>query len=117
MVQLLFFFEKREWTKDELMSAQKFFCDNDFARDALESIFKDRAAKNAAGELVFDCGKELDAFSILMNMLGEHFALFFEGFLLERGGDPGEHWHEHRNELHRRLTDMFTQMYHYHKKS
>ena len=42
------FIEKREWTKDELMTAQKIFCDNDFARDVLESIFKDHATKNAA---------------------------------------------------------------------
>ena len=116
MAQSLFI-EKREWTKDELMSAQKIFCDNDLAREAISFIFDCNAESNAAGELVFDCGKELDAFSMLMNMLGEYFASFFEGFLLERGGDPGEHWHEHRNELHRRLTDMFTQMYHYHKKS
>ena len=66
------------------MTAQKIFCDNDFARDVLESIFKDRATKNAAGILVFDCGKELNAFSILMNMMGEYLALFFEGFYWTR---------------------------------
>ncbi len=83
MAQFIFI-EKREWTKGELMSAQKVFCDNDFARDVLECIFKDHATKNAAGVLVFDCGKELNAFSILMNMMGEYLALFFDGFLLER---------------------------------
>ena len=115
---LSLFIEKREWTKDELMTAQKVFCDNDFARDVLESIFKDKATKNAAGELVFDCGKELDAFSMLMNMLGEYFTEFFKGYLLGKGCDLGKlFWHEHNDELHRRLTDMFTQMYHYHKKS
>ena len=38
MAQSLFI-EKREWTKDELMSAQKIFCDNDLARDAISFIF------------------------------------------------------------------------------
>ena len=52
MAQSLFI-EKREWTKNELMAAQKIFCGNDFARDVLESIFKDKATKNAAGVLVF----------------------------------------------------------------
>ncbi len=116
MAQSLFV-EKREWTKDELMAAQKIFCDNDLAREAISFIFDCNAESNATGELVFDCGKELDAFSMLMNMLGEYFASFFEGFLLERGGDPGEFWHEHKDELHWSLTDMFRQMYHYHKKS
>lgn len=105
------FIEKREWTKDELMTAQKIFCDNDFARDVLESIFKDKATKNAAGELVFDCGKELDAFSILMNMLGEYLTSFFDGFLLDKGYRLDEFWQEHRAELHRYLTDIFRQMY------
>ena len=93
------------------MSAQKFFCDNDFARDALESIFKDRAVKNAAGELVFDCGKELDAFSIMKNMMGEYLALFFAGYLLDKGYSFDDSWLEHRDELHKRLTEMFRQMY------
>ena len=57
---LSLFIEKREWTIDELMAAQKILCDNDFARGVLESIFKDHATKNAAGVLVFDCGKELN---------------------------------------------------------
>ena len=108
---LSLFIEKREWTKDELMRAQKIFCDNDFARDVLESIFKDKATKNTAGELVFDCGKELDAFSILMNMMGEYLALFFDGFLLDKGYSFDDSWHEHRGDLHKRLTEMFRQMY------
>ena len=83
MAQSLFI-EKREWTKDELMTAQKIFCDNDLAREAISSTFDSKAKSNAAGKLVFDCGKELDAFSMLMNMLGEYFASFFEGFLLHR---------------------------------
>ena len=117
MAQSLFI-KKREWTKDELMSAQKIFCDNDLARDAISFIFDCNAESNAAGELVFDCGKELDAFSMLMNMLGEYFTEFFKGYLLDKGCDLGKlFWHEHNDELHRRLTDMFTQMYHYHKKS
>ena len=106
-----FFIEKREWTKDELIRAQKIFCDNDFTRDVLESIFKDKATKNAAGELVFDCGKELDAFSILMNMMGEYLALFFEGFVLVKGYSFDDSWPEHSEELHKRLTEMFRQMY------
>ena len=108
---LSLFIEKREWTKDELMRAQKIFCDNDFARDVLESIFKDKATKNTAGELVFDCGKELDAFSILMNMLGEYLALFFDGFLLDKGYSFDDSWLEHRDELHKWLTEFFRQMY------
>ena len=110
MAQFIFI-EKREWTKGELMSAQKIFCDNDFARDVLESIFKDHATKNAAGVLVFDYGKELDAFSIMMNMMGEYLALFFDGFLLDKGYNLDEFWHEHHDELHKRLTEMFRQMY------
>lgn len=110
MAQSLFI-EKREWTKDELMTAQKIFCDNDFARDVLESIFKDKATKNAAGELVFDSGKELDAFSILMNMMGEYLALFFDGFLLDKGYSFDDSWLEHREELHKWLTEFFRQMY------
>ena len=116
MAQSLFI-KKREWTKDELMSAQKIFCDNDLARDAISFIFDCNAESNAAGELVFDCGKELDAFSMLMNMLGEYFTEFFKVFLLDKGCDLGEFWHEHKDELHWSLTDMFRQMYHYHKKS
>lgn len=108
---LSLFIEKREWTKDELMTAQKIFCDNDFARDVLESIFKDHATKNAAGVLVFDCGKELNAFSILMNMMGEYLALFFEGYLLDKGYSFDDSLLEHRDELHKRLTEMFRQMY------
>lgn len=110
MAQSLFI-EKREWTKGELMTAQKVFCDNDFARDVLESIFKDKATKNATGVLVFDCGKELDAFSILMNMMGEYLALFFDGFLLDKGYNFDDSWLEHRDELHKWLTEMFRQMY------
>ena len=110
MAQSLFI-EKREWTKDELMSAQKIFCDNDLARDAISFIFDCNAESNAAGELVFDCGKELDAFSILMNMMGEYLALFFDGFLLDKGYNLDEFWHEHHDELHKRLTEMFRQMY------
>ena len=110
MAQSLFI-EKREWTKDELMSAQKIFCDNDLARDAISFIFDCNAESNAAGELVFDCGKELDAFSMLMSMLGEYLALFFEGYLLDKGYSFDDSWLEHRNDLHKRLTEMFRQMY------
>lgn len=110
MAQFIFI-EKREWTKDELMTAQIIFCDNDFARGVLESIFKDHATKNAAGVLVFDCGKELNAFSILMNMMGEYLALFFDGFLLDKGYNLDEFWLEHREELHKWLTEFFRQMY------
>ena len=66
-----FFNKKREWTKDELMSALKLFFGNYYARLAVEAILKKQATKNAAGELVYDCGKELDAYSILINMQAE----------------------------------------------
>ena len=69
------FIEKREWTKDELMTAQKIFCDNDFARDVLESIFKDHDTKNAAGVLLFYFGIELSAFYILLIMIGEYISV------------------------------------------
>ena len=108
---LSLFIEKREWTKNELMTAQKIFCDNDFARAVLESIFKTHATKNADGVLDLYCGKELNAFSILMNMMGEYLALFFEGYLLDKGYSFEDSWLEHRNDLHKRLTEMFRRMY------
>ena len=46
-----------------------------------------------------------------MNMMGEYLALFFDGFLLDKGYNLDEFWHEHHNELHKWLTEMFRQMY------
>ena len=46
-----------------------------------------------------------------MNMMGEYLALFFEGYLLDKGYSFEDSWLEHRNDLHKRLTEMFRQMY------
>ena len=49
--------------------------------------------------------------SILMNMMGEYLALFFDGFLLDKGYSFDDSWLEHRDELHKWLTEFFRQMY------
>ena len=80
-----FFNEKKVWTKDELMSAQKVFCNNYYARIAVEAVFNSQATENSAGELVYQCTKELDAYSILINIQAEFLERTFNGFMDEKG--------------------------------
>ena len=108
-----FFIKKREWTIAELMSALELFFGNYYARLAVEAILKKQATKNAAGELVYDCGKELDAYSILVNMQAEFLEKTFNGFMLEKGHSLYDFWMKDNNkkEWHQILTNIISWIY------
>ena len=112
MAQSLFI-EKKEWTKDELMSALEILFNNYYARFAFEKVFNTQATMNADGELVYDCGRELDAYSILINMQAEFLEKTFNGFMLEKGHSLYDFWMKDNNkkEWHRILTDIISWIY------
>ncbi len=108
-----FFIEKREWTIAELMSALELFFGNYYARLAVKAILKNQTTKNAAGELVYDCGKELDAYSILVNMQAEFLERTFNSFMDEKGHSLYDFWTKDNNkkEWHQILTDIISWIY------
>lgn len=108
-----FFIKKKEWTKEELMIVQKFAFNNYYARIAFEAVFNSQATKNAAGELVYECTKELDAYSILINMQAEFLERTFNGFMSEKGQSLYDFWMKDKNkkEWHQILAQMIGWIY------
>ena len=104
--------KKKEWAKDELQSALKDMGGNSYARSALDFEFDELAIKNAAGELVIDCGEEeLSAYDVLLNLQARQMERFIHGFLSNKGYELDDFWDENYEERHRYLTNIFQRLY------
>lgn len=104
--------KKKEWAKDELLSAVNNMGRNSYALSALDHEFPEMATKNAAGEMVIDCGEEgLTAFDVVLNLQARHLERFIHGYLSSKGYELEDFWKEHLEDFHRLLTGMITGFY------
>ena len=103
--------KKKEWTKDELLSALKDMGDNSYARSTLDFEFDELAIKNATGEHVIASDDEIDAYRVLLNLQARHLERFIHGFLSNKGYSLDKFWNENLEEMHRYLTNIFQRLY------
>lgn len=104
--------KKQYWTYDELLSAVNSMGRNSYAVSALDHEFPEMATKNAAGEMVIDCGEEmLTAFDLVLNLQARHLERFINGYLSSKGHELEDFWQEHYDEFHRLLTGIITGFY------
>lgn len=98
--------KKKEWTKDELLSALKVMGDNPFTRAAIEQSFDIIAIKNASGELVIANYLEIDARSLILNLQARHLERFILNFMSKKGVDIEKFIDESLEEFHGLLTSL-----------
>jgi hypothetical protein len=104
--------KKQYWTYGELLSAVNNMGRNSYALSALDYEFPEMATKNAAGEMVIDCGEEmLTAFDLVLNLQARHLERFINGYLSSKGHELEDFWQEHYDEFHRLLTGIITGFY------
>ena len=104
--------KKQYWTKEELQSALKIMGKNSYAQSAVDHEFPEMATKNAAGEMVTDCGEErLTAFDLVLNLQARYLERFIHGYLSSKGYELEDFWQENLEDFHRLLTGIFTNFY------
>lgn len=104
--------KKKEWTYDELLSAVNNMGRNSYALSALDHEFPEMATKNAAGEMMIDCGDEkLTASDLVLNLQARHLERFINGYLSSKGHELENFWQENYDEFHSLLTSIITGFY------
>lgn len=104
--------KKKEWTYDELLSAVNSMGRNSYAVSALDHEFPEMATKNAAGEMVIDCGDErLTAYDLVLNFQARHLERFIHGYLSSKGYELEDFWQENLEDFHRLLISMIKGFY------
>ena len=104
--------KKQYWTYGELLSAVNSMGRNSYAVSALDHEFPEMATKNAAGEMVIDCGDEkLTAFDLVLNLQARHLERVIHGYLSSKGYELEDFWQENLEDFHRLLTSMIKGFY------